>query len=172
MLISKLPLLSGDSKFYDIVATIVENLYDHNITPELPELEDLLARRLQLSLRLENWKISIPPTWSQCSALELQHKSTDELDSHWPRGLLAVHYCRAQLLVNGPPIIFALREWVFGNGNLPHSSTEVLVSVLQNDFHACKELVAVVRELARPNSRLLQRHGMWFLSNYSGNVSS
>lgn len=148
----------------------METLYDHNITTDLPELEDLLARRLQLSLRLENWKVSIPSSWSQCSALELQHKTSDELEPLWPCALLAIHYYRAQLLINGPPIIFALREWVFGSGSLPHTTTEVLVSVLQSDFQAGKELIAVVRELVRPSSRLLQRHGMWFLSNYSGKV--
>lgn len=161
-------LLSSGSKFYDIVATIVETLYDHNITTDLPELEDLLARRLQLSLRLESWKVSIPSSWSPCPALELQHKTIDEMEPLWPRAFLAIHYCRAQLLINGPPIIFALREWVFGNDGLPHATTEVLASLLQNDFHAGKELIAVVRELVRPSSRLLQRHGMWFLSNYSG----
>ena len=148
----------------------MEALYDHNITNDLLEVEDLLSRRLQLILRLENWKASIPAPWSRCSGVELQHKSIDEIDSLWPSALLAIHFRRAQLLVNAPPIIFALREWIFGDGSLPHATTEVLVSILQNDLHAGRELIGVVRELVRPSSRVLQRHGMWFLANYFGEL--
>lgn len=162
-------LLTGSSTFYDIVATTVETLYDHNITTDLLEVEELLSRRLHLILRLDHWKTAMPSTWSPCSALELQHKSIDELESVWPSAFLSIHYRRAQLLINGQPIIFALREWILGSDSLPYATTELLASVLQNDFNAGKELVGVVRELVRPSSRVLQRHNMWFLANYSGN---
>lgn len=164
-------LLTRTRSFYEIVATAVETLYDHNITADLLVADELFSQRLKLHLRLQNWKAVMPRIWSPCVPTELQRKSSDEIESMWPRALLAIHYNRALLLINRPAIILSLKSWVFDDSNRPSVSDDATVPVLRSDFSAARELVGVVRGLVHFNDRVLQRHAMWFPANYSGKIS-
>jgi hypothetical protein len=160
--------LIGCRSLFDIVANAVEVLYDHNMTAELLNKPELCSRRLNSHLCLEDWKASLPSSWSLCSSIQLQSKTGEERDTLWPRALLSIHFHRAQLLVNRPIIIQALRDWLSVVDNTSQMVDPTISAVLQMDLSSAIELMGIVRELSKADNQILQRHGIWFTANYSG----
>jgi len=143
-------------------------LYDHNIEQPTISADDLLLRRMQLHLRLEAWKSSLPLSWKTVSLAEIEHNSSIELELIRVPILFSIHYRRAQLLINRPVLTHALRTWVLAAIPLSTVFTGELVTIANADFEAAKELVGIIHVLMLTDNDIVQRHGIWFLANYSG----
>jgi hypothetical protein len=161
-------LANLSSTFSDILASIVELLYDHNIEQPTANEDDLILRRMELQLRLEAWKDSIPSPWRTILLAEIEDQSSTDHEMHWVSILLSIHYRRAQLLINRPLLTHGLRTWVLDATPLSRVFTDELLSIARADFEAAKELSGIVQTLILTDSGIVQRHAIWFLANYSG----
>lgn len=159
--------LTCSSHLLEIVAVLVEDLYDYNITSESPNIDSLLVTRMQLNLRLESWRQSLQPRWAIVSPADVRQKTRTELDSCWPQVLFSVHYYRCQMLLSRPIVLHMLRSWVAGADPPPHV-TDAVMPVITMDFAAASGLSDLIRAVVDSHPHFLRRHAAWFLANYSG----
>ena len=164
-------VIATDSDFsllHDIVAAVIELLYDSNISSESLQIDELLVQRLPLNLRLQRWRESTPQAWKIMSDLEIAQWAPDRQNSISFQMVITIHYYRTRLLLNQPVIISALKKWILDVEPPPEYITLEIAPIIRNGYQASKAIIGVVRTVSNTDDTFLQRHAAWFLANYSG----
>jgi hypothetical protein len=105
IILAKLELTKMQSDLYSIIAAMLSDVYQHNIGREISlSTWSLLALRLQLYQRFEEWRQQLDPRLRLITPQEICTVLTSQIEENRFRITLTVHYYRALIMLNGPVI--------------------------------------------------------------------
>jgi hypothetical protein len=105
IILANLELTKMQSDLYSIIAAMLSDVYQHNIGREISlSTWSLLALRLQLYQRFEEWRQQLDPRLRLITPQEICTVLTSQIEENRFRITLTVHYYRALIMLNGPVI--------------------------------------------------------------------
>lgn len=105
IILANLELTKMQSDLYSIIAAMLSDVYQHNIRREISlSTWSLLALRLQLYQRFEEWRQQLDPRLRLITPQEICTVLTSQIEENRFRITLTVHYYRALIMLNGPVI--------------------------------------------------------------------
>lgn len=105
IILANLELTKMQSDLYSIIAAMLSDVYQHNIRREISlSTWSLLALRLQLYQRFEEWRQQLDPRLRLITPQEICTVLTSRIEENRFRITLTVHYYRALIMLNGPVI--------------------------------------------------------------------
>lgn len=164
-------ILNLFSHLHDIVAAIVEELYDHNVTCDVPQVSRMLGVRLEFHVRLEEWRQSLPYGWTIPPMTTIGEQIRSDLNLCWPQVLLSIYYHRCQMLMNRPVVLHSVKSWLLSSETVPDSFVEDVLPVMKSDMSSATALFGIIRSVNDVSSLFLRTYGAWFTANYSGKRS-
>jgi hypothetical protein len=154
---------------HEITGITVVEMYDFNISSaNRLEYDDLVAKTLNLSRRIDSWRKSCSPFQVPLKDPNSRVSVSSNFGPEKYEVLLSIHYYRAILLVNEPLLIGALERSAPSNGHSPGILQDVATSLLIRDFAAAKELSEILSCIVRFDFAFLRRNAIWWICNYGG----
>ena len=159
------------SDLYSIVASLLSELYQHNIErEEQPNIWELLASRLKLCRQFEGWRHNLDHRLKLVTPQEASTIFTVQSSDARFRLSLTMHYYRVLIMLNGP-VLSQLLDLAVNHATTDddlQSLFEQCVPVLTNNFGVLKSLHQILCVTARAEN-FLNQNNAWWLSNHAGN---
>ncbi|KAM5354985.1 hypothetical protein ACJ41O_001631 [Fusarium nematophilum] len=157
---------------HEVMGAATDSVCGSNIDPPgRLTVEDLLGKTLNLSLRLEQWRISSVGS-ILTSDVDLDSWTTDDFQSQRNSTLLSVFYYRTMLLVHGP-LLMAVLEAATRNAqeSLPRVLKNTVTCLLDDDLTAVAGFCQLIRGILTRNPTFLKCNAIWWTCNYAGQFS-
>ncbi|KAM5380818.1 hypothetical protein ACJZ2D_003342 [Fusarium nematophilum] len=153
---------------HEVMGAATDSVCGSNIDPPgRLTVEDLLGKTLNLSLRLEQWRISSVGS-ILTSDVDLDSWTTDDFQSQRNSTLLSVFYYRTMLLVHGP-LLMAVLEAATRNAqeSLPRVLKNTVTCLLDDDLTAVAGFCQLIRGILTRNPTFLKCNAIWWTCNYA-----
>lgn len=155
---------------HEIMGITVESVYGSNISSSsCLSLEELVARTLDLSLRLGRWRNSGMAVGIIASNVDFNRWSPSLFDVERNSILTSIFYYRTVLLVHGSLLMVILEMATNGAAEVSSGILQDTVqSLLKNDFVAVTEFHHLIRGILQHKPSFLKRNAIWWTCNYAG----
>ena len=158
---------------HEIMGVALDSIYDSNVsTSNHCSLNDLIAKTLNLSLRLEQWRDSKLEFGLIGSNLSFDSWSADTFAAERHSILVSVFYYRTVLLIHGSLLMTALELATSGSQEIaPTLIQDTIRSLLKRDLLAVKDFHHLVRGLLSHDRPFFITNAIWWTCNYGGELS-
>ncbi|KAF1922260.1 uncharacterized protein M421DRAFT_379949 [Didymella exigua CBS 183.55] len=154
---------------YCIVASVLSDMYQHNIEREESlSTWTLLATRLKLFHLFEEWNRKLDPGLELITPQEVSTILSSQRVEDRFRLSLTMHYYRALILLNGP-VLTQVLDIAIGSS---HTNAEAVPFVehclptLRSDFVALENMHQILSVLSQSED-FLNQNNMWWLCNHA-----
>jgi len=169
IILAKLELTKMQSDLYSIIAAMLSDVYQHNIGREISlSTWYLLALRLQLYQRFEEWRQQLDPRLRLITPQEICTVLTSQIEENRFRITLTVHYYRALIMLNGPAIKNLLD--IVANSSYADEADECLfeqcVPTIKSDLVVLENLNHILCIISRSEEFMNHNNVRW-ISNHA-----
>lgn len=148
--------------------SIIDTLYSSNIDTEPLTTKDLIIKRLQLSLELEQWRQNTSSSCGILSATEIFQWSTLSYSTNRFQILLSIEFWSVSLLINGSLLTRFLSEVAQEKSSASHSTirTETMISLVKNELETVNNLSMIIYSVINDREAFLECNAAWWKCNY------
>ena len=169
IILAKLELTKMQSDLYSIIAAMLSDVYQHNIGREISlSTWSLLALRLQLYQRFEEWRQQLDPRLRLITPQEICTVLTSRIEENRFRITLTVHYYRALIMLNGP-VIKNLLDVVVGSSSVDEADEslfEQCVPTIKSDLVVLENLNQILCIISQSEEFMNHNNVRW-MSNHA-----
>ena len=169
IILAKLELTKMQSDLYSIIAAMLSDVYQHNIGREISlSTWSLLALRLQLYQRFEEWRQQLDPRLRLITPQEICTVLTSRIEENRFRITLTVHYYRALIMLNGP-VIKNLLDVVVGSSSVDEADEslfEQCVPTIKSDLVVLENLNQILCIISQSEEFMNHNNVRW-ISNHA-----
>lgn len=169
IILAKLELTKMQSDLYSIIAAMLSDVYQHNIGREISlSTWSLLALRLQLYQRFEEWRQQLDPRLRLITPQEICTVLTSQIEENRFRITLTVHYYRALIMLNGP-VIKNLLDVVVGSSSVDEADEslfEQCVPTIKSDLVVLENLNQILCIISQSEEFMNHNNVRW-ISNHA-----
>jgi hypothetical protein len=162
-------LTTMQSDLYSIIAAMLSDIYQHNIGRDSSlSTWSLLALRLQLYQRFEEWRQQLDPRLRLITPQDVCTVLTSQIDENRFRISLTVHYYRALIMLNGP-IIERLLGISVSSSSLDEAAQslfEQCVPTIKNDLVVLENLNQIISIISQSEDFINHNNVRW-MSNHA-----
>jgi hypothetical protein len=157
------------SDLYSIIAAMLSEVYQHNIGRGISlSTWSLLALRLQLYQRFEEWRQQLDPRLRLITPQEICTVITSQIEENRFRITLTVHYYRALIMLNGP-VIKDLLNIVVGSSSVDEAAEspfEQCVPTIKSDLVVLEKLNQILCIISQSEEFMNHNNVRW-ISNHA-----
>ncbi|GJN72163.1 hypothetical protein PLICBS_006235 [Purpureocillium lilacinum] len=153
---------------HEILGVTVDSLYSSNISSSHRlALGDLVARTIDLSWKLEQWREGIAPPGIITSNADFSVFSAAAMDQERYTILLSIFHYRAMMLIHGS-LLMRVLERITSTGETASSGVlqDAALSLLKNYLWALREWLQLVTSLLQHRRVFLNCNAVWWTCNY------
>ena len=169
IILAKLELTKMQSDLYSIIAAMLSDVYQHNIGREISlSTWSLLALRLQLYQRFEEWRQQLDPRLRLITPQEICTVLTSRIEENRFRITLTVHYYRALIMLNGP-VIKNLLDVVVGSSSVDEADEslfEQCVPTIKSDLVVLENLNQILCIISQ-SEEFMNHNNIRWISNHA-----
>ena len=169
IILANLQLTTMQSDLYSIIATMLGDVYQHNIGRDISlSTWSLLALRLQLYQRFEEWRQQLDPRLRLITPQDICTVLTSPLDENRFRISLTVHYYRALIMLNRP-VIERLLDISVSSSSLDEAAEslfEQCVPTVKSDLVVLENLNQIICIISQSEHFITHNNIQW-ISNHA-----
>ena len=150
------------------MGTTVDSLYSSNISSSSRlALGDLVAKTIDLSWRLEQWRESVAPPGIITSSVDFSTWSATAFETERFTILLSIFHYRTMMLSHGS-LLMRVLERVTSSGQDASSGVlqDAALSLLKNYLLVLKEWLQLIQGIILHNRPFLNSNAVWWTCNY------
>ncbi|RGP81151.1 c6 transcription factor [Fusarium longipes] len=154
---------------HEIMGVTMESVCGSNIDPSSSiKTDKLLAKTLELSLRLEKWRSSISPRSILESDVDFSSWTESDIEAQRNSILLSIFYYRTVLLIHGCLLMSALEAATSKDQQAVSGVVKnTAASLLKDDFVATNNFSHLIRSLLTYSPTFFKNNAIWWTCNYA-----
>ncbi|CAM1505903.1 Fc.00g115400.m01.CDS01 [Cosmosporella sp. VM-42] len=154
---------------HEIMGTTMDSIHGSNISPSNRlALTDLVAKTLDLSLKLSQWRNTNLPSRLIGSDVDFSTWASHDFDAARNTIIISIFYYRTMMLIHGSLLMFALELATNLSPEIaPTIVQDTIQSLLKNDYAAVTEFHNLIRGIFRNQQSFLKNNAIWWTCNYA-----